>query len=193
MENDILDEDLLGKRDYEKPPTLSNWTSLLLLWAGIASGLYAGFLFETKFVFAVLLLAMTSMLTYLNFQVGVKVTLFVILIGTLGLLNFFPNNIDFRMTIFGLTFGFELYLFFIGLIHFFTNKKILSKFIFNLFNRRLSEEEKIADSRSSINGFKRRFSNKEITELEQIANDKDLVAAAKQAAQELILERKEAS
>ena len=64
---------------------------------------------------------------------------------------------------------------------------MLSGFLKDLMNEEISEKEKESEQRSRINGYKMRFKEKQIDELERIANDDKLVPEAIKAVQELIL------
>jgi hypothetical protein len=136
-------------------------------------------------------LSISTVTTYFNYKQGVKITLGVILIGVLNLIDFFPmkNLINFGIKN-AFEIGFEYSLFGIAIVHYFTNRTELSKFLKYLFNREISEEEIKLNQKSKSNRFKSKFSNKSISELEMIINSDSFVPEAISAAKELIEEKK---
>jgi hypothetical protein len=189
MEKDILDNDLTFKGENEFQPKLINWTSIIILWIGIAYSIFNGLISDTQDIAAIILLAIATIISYLNFNIGVRITLGIILAGVVNLVNFFPHRYELYFAINGFEIGFELILFMIGLIHCLTNRKNLSSLIEVLKNRDVSEEEIELAKRPRINGFKNRYSNKDISELREIANNKNLVPQANRAARELLEEK----
>ena len=161
------------------------------MWAGIGYCGVSGLLSELKVIFAIILLAVSTGVTYLNFRLGVKITLGIILIGTLNLIDFFPTKYFISFGINVIEIGFEVILFGIGIIHYFTNRDELSKFLRHLFNKEITKEEIEEEKRSMIDAFKRRFSNKKIDELRIIARNDNLLPEAIKAAEELIKEQGE--
>ncbi len=189
MNNEILDDGF----EYEETKRFQivNWISIIVLWGGIGYCGINGLLTDIKVIAALLLLILSTGITLFNYELGVKVTLGTILIGTINLIDFFPLKHFFSFGINGLEIGFEFILFVVGVLHYLTNREVLSKFLKGIFNREITEEEKKSTQRTSINGFKRRFSSKSIDELEMIVSNNELLPAAIKAAKELIEEKKE--
>ena len=190
MNNEPLDAQFVNK-EKKREIQMVNWISIMFLWMGIGYFGINGLLNEIKAMAATLLLIISTGIMYFNYELGVKITLGTILIGTINLVDFFPIKYFISFGINAIEIGFEFLLFAIGTIHYFTNREELTKFLKDLINREMSEEEIKSTQRSKINGFKRRFSNKQVGELEMIANNDSLLPAAIKAAKELIEEKKE--
>ena len=190
MEKGILDENLTFKDGNKIQPKLLNWVSIIILWGGIGYCYVNGIITEIQVIAGIFLLIISTIVTFFKYEVGVKITLGIIALGVLSLVKYFPisYSIGFGIGNFGL--AFEMLIFLIGIIHYFTNKEILSKFLNGLINREVSEEELQAEERSRINGYKNRFSKKNMDELEVIANNESLLPEAIKAAKELIEKRK---
>ncbi len=178
MSREILDD---GFENEIKQANFINWIPIILLWIGIAYCGKNGLLGEPKVIAAIVLLTISTVLTFNNYNIGVKFTLFVIVIGIFNIISFFPIQYFLR-----LGFAFQLIPFAIGIIHYLSNRKSLSF----LFDRTITEEEIKSAERSKVKGFKGRFSKKNIDELEKIANNDRLVPQARKAAYELIKEKK---
>lgn len=188
MNSEVLDDGLANEEIKEIQ--IANWISIVILWGGIVFCGINGLLSEPKVTAAIILLILSTGIMYFNYELGVKITLGTILIGIINLVDFFPIKYIVSFGINAIEIGFEFLLFGIGIIHYFTNREKLSKFLKDLINREVSEEEKISTKRSQINRFKRRFSNKSIGELEMTVNNDKLLPEAKKAAKELIEEKK---
>ncbi len=190
MNSEILDDEFVNEEKI-KGIQIVNWISIIFLWGGIGYCGINGFLSELKVIAAIILLILSTGITYFNYELGVRITLGTILIGTINLVDFFPVKYFISFGINAIEIGFEFLLFGIGIIHYFTNREELSKFLKDLIYREVSEEELKSAQRSKINGLKRRFSNKQIGELEMIVNNDKLLPEAIKAAKELIEEKKE--
>lgn len=191
MNSEILDE---GFETKEKNRIeIMNWISLIILWFGIGYCGISGLFGELKVIVAIVLLIISTAITYFNYELGVKITLGIILVGVLNLVDFFPIKYSISFGVNVIEIGFEFILFGIGIIHYFTNREELSKFFNDLFNREMTAEEIKSAQRPRINGFKSRFSNKQIGELEIIVKNNKLVPEAIKAAKELIEEHKQIS
>jgi len=183
MEN-ILD---ITEDERESPLLNANsWISLIILWIGITTCIYYGVFRQTKTVIAIVLLVIATLVNYRNWKTGVKFTTLLIVLGTLNLISFFPISYNISFAIGWLSIGFEFILFGIGLIHYFTNHKILSPYVKGLLTP--TEEDLKAEARLRINGFKNRFANKTISELKNIVDQNALVPEAINAAKELLEE-----
>lgn len=189
MDTKILDDGFQIKEKRNKFQIV-NWISLIILWIGIAQCGYVGTLGNPKVIAAISLLTISTIITYVKYELGVKITLGIIILGILNLLDFSPTKYFISLGINVIEIGFEISLIIIGIIHYYTNRKELSKFLKDLMNREIPEEEIKSAQRSRINGFKRRFSSKTIERLKIIANDDELLPEAIKAAKELIDERK---
>ena len=187
MNPEILDDGFEHKET--KRFQIVNWMSIIVLWGGIGYCGINGLLSEVKVIAATFLLILSTGITFFNYELGVKVTLGIILIGTLNLIDFFPINHFFGFGINGFEIGFEFILFGVGILHYFTNRQALSKFLKDVFNREITEEDIKSIQRSRINGYKRRFSSKSIGELEMIVKNDELLPDAIKAAKELIEEK----
>jgi len=189
MNSEILDDEFLNEEKI-KGIQIVNWIPIIILWGGIGYCGINGLLSEIKVIAAIILLILSTGITYFNYELGVKITLGTILIGTINLVDFFPVKYFITFGIKTFEIGFEFLLFGIGIIHYVTNREELSKFLKELINREVSKEELESDQRSKIDGFKRRFSNNQIRELEMIVNNDKLLPEAIKAAKELIEEKK---
>ncbi len=170
--------------DNEFQVGILNWISIIILWFGIAYSLYIGLLFDPKIITAIILLSVSTVLKFFKYDLGVKVVLGVMFLGAINLISFFPMKFFYTFGTNSLQIGFELILFGIAVLHIVTNKKSLS----SLMNKEESIEEIEADRRLKIDAFKKRFSNRTLTELETTVANDDLLPEARKAAQELIAE-----
>ena len=184
MENQILDDGFENRYDGNQIQFV-HWISLIILWIGIAYTGFIGLIGDIKVIAAIVLLVISTATTYFNYELGAKITFGIILIGIINLVNFFPIK---YLISFG-ALGFELILLAIGIIHYFTNRKEVSKLLKAIFYKERSEEEIQTAKHSKINAFKRRFSNKKTEELEAIANNTKRAPEAIKAARELIEEK----
>ena len=187
MNNEIFD-DGFEIREERNEAQIVNWISIIVLWIGIGCCGMMGLLSDLKVISAIVFLILSTGITYFNYELGVKITLGVILIGIINLVDFFPIKQFISFGFNSVEIGFELILFAIGIIHYFANRKVLSKSLKELFNREVTKEEVESAQRTKINRFKKRFSNKAIGELEMIVNNDKLVPEAIKAARELIEE-----
>ena len=188
MNNEILDDEfqITTEKNY---PKIINWISIIMLWVGIGYCGFYGLLGEIRVIIAIVLLVVSTVLTYFNYELGINITLGIILIGILNLVDFSPIKYFFGFGIFGVKIMFDLLLCSVGIIHYLTNRTAFSKFLNNLSNKETEAETK-SINRSEVNGFKRRFSNRKIGELELIVNNELLLPEAIKAAKELIEEKK---
>lgn len=189
METEKPDDDLTSKDRNEVSTKWRNWASIIILWGGILYCLIAGVISDIRVLAAIIFLSATTIINYFNLSLGAKVTLGLIIIGIFNLVDFFPVKVTMGFEIMGVEIGLEFILFGIGIIHYFTNRGELSKFIREVLKRDLSDEQIRSVYRVKVNRFKRNFSNKEIPELEGISNNKKLLPEAIQAALELIDEK----
>lgn len=183
-------EDTLVNEDKRKGAQIVHWISILILWAGIGYCGINGLWSEIKVVAGIVLLILSTGIMYFNYELGVKVAMGTILIGIINLVSFFPIKLFISFGIDAIEIGFEFLLFSVGVIHYFTNRKELSKYLTDLLSREISEEEEKFAQRSRINGFKRRFASMQIDELESIINNADLLPEAIKAAKVLMEEKK---
>ena len=190
MEKDILDNELIFKDKNEAKPKLINWTSIIILWGGIGYCFVNGIKTEIQIIAGILLLIISTIVTFFKYDVGVKITLGIIALGVLSLVKYFPVSYSIELGIGNFGLAFEILILLIGIVHYHTNKEILSELISGLINREVSEEELQAQERNRINGYKNLFSKKKSDELEVIANNGSLVPEAIKAAKELIEKRK---
>ena len=190
MNEEILDNEF-GNNTESNQFKFVNYISILILWFGIGYCGISGLLSELKVILAISLLLISTAATYFNYELGTKITFATILIGTLNLVDFFPIKSFIGFEINSISVGVEFILFAIGIIHYFTNKNELSRFLKNIFNPEISEEEIKSAQRTKINRFKRRFSGKKLNELERIIKNEKLLPEALKAAEELINEKLE--
>lgn len=187
MNSEILDNGFENE-DKRKVIQIVNQISIIILWVGIADCGTSGLLSEIKVIAAIVLLLLSTATMYFNYELGVKITLGTILIGIINLADFFPSETFIYFETNTIKIEFEAELFGIGIIHYFTNREVLSKFLKDLLNIELSEEEIKSAQRSRINGFKRRFvklSDKEI----ELRLRENLVPAAIEALKQIKKER----
>ncbi len=189
MNNEILDNGF-ENGDKRKGIQIVNWISIIILWAGIADCGTSGLLSEIKVIAAIILLMFSTATMYFNYELGVKITLGTILIGIINLADFFPSEtfIYFEINAIKIEFEAKAELFGIGIIHYFTNREVLSKFLKDLFNIELSEEEIKSVQHSRINGFKRRFEKLSDKEIELRLHE-NLVPTAIEALKQIKRER----
>lgn len=159
-----------------------NWISLIILWIGVAIYFINGFDLNTKFVFGVFLLVISTILTGTNYVIGTKFTFVSIILGIFSLVNYWPSPYTLSFGIASIFINIEVLILIIGIIHYFSNRKVLSV----LLNKELSEDELVAEERKTINGYRESFKNKGIEELKTIANNEKLIPQAIIAAEELI-------
>lgn len=188
MNKEILDENLI-KKNENNLTFLVSWIPLFILWIGIIFQIIYGFLGDLKVLGALVLLIVATGLNYYNYKLGVKVTLGIILLGVVNLVCFIPNRYFIGFGVGSFIVEIELYLLLLAILHYFLNRKEISKFINEKFNREISKEEVEAEYRSRVNGFKRNFSDKSIEELKQLANNKNLLPQAIAAAKEMLEEK----
>lgn len=148
-----------------------------------------GLLGDAQIAISAGLLLIISLVMWRNYQLGIKFILGLILLSIIGLLQFFPTQYEIGFYIGKIGLSIELISLAVGFLHYFTNKKELSAFMESLLNQKLSEKEKQDVKRVKIDGFKRRFTRKDISDLEEIVNNDKLVPEAREAARELINER----
>lgn len=132
MSNEILDDRFVNEEKRKRIQIL-NWISIIILWGGIGYCGINGLLSEIKVIAAIILLILSTGIMYYNYELGVRLTLGVILIGTINLVDFFPLKYFISFGINAIEIGFEFLLFGIGIIHYFTNREELSKFLKDLF------------------------------------------------------------
>ena len=187
MSREIIDIEF--NLEEEKEVQFINWVSIIILWLGIGHCGWKGLIFETQVMVAIIFLIISTLLTYFNYTLGIKTTLGIIILGMLALIQFFPVSYYWFFSLNGFGIGIDFFLLGVGLIHYFTNEKELSKFLKNLFNHDISEEEIKKEETLKIKSFKRQFSNRSIEELEKIVMNNNLVPEARQAANDLLLEK----
>ena len=189
MNNEILDNGF-ENGDKRKGIQIVNWISIIILWVGIGYCGTSGLLSEIKVIAAIVLLLLSTATMYFNYELGVKITLGTILIGIINLADFFPSEtfIYFETNAIKIEFEAEPKLFGIGIIHYFTNREVLSKFLKDLLNIELSEEEIKSVQHSRINGFKRRFEKLSDKEIELRLHE-NLVPTAIEALKQIKRER----
>ena len=189
MFSEILDEELIPVSPRRNVKYYLGWAPTFILWIGIITCIVKGLLGDAQIAIAAVLLLVITLVMWRNYQPGIKFMLGLILLSIIGLLQFFPVQYEIGFYIGKIGLSVELISLAIGLIHYFTNKKELSAFLTSLLNQKLSEKEKQDVTRVKIDGFKRRFTRKNISDLEEIANNDELVPEAREAARELINER----
>lgn len=186
MKERLIDSNLILP-STENKPGISNWSSLVLLWIGIALCIYLGLIKETRVIVAIIGLVGASIATYINYELGVKITFGIICLGVMTLLTFYPINAGFSLNIGDFSIGFEVVMFCVLLIHYYTNKDTMSTFVSQFYHG--TDEELKSEQRVHIDGFKRRFANSSISELKKKVNNPSLIPEAIKAAEELLEER----
>ncbi len=133
MNNEILD-DGFENGDKRNRVKIVNWISIIILWVGIGYCGIDGLLGEIKVIIAIVLLIISTGIMCFNYELGIVITMGTILIGIINLVDFFPITYYVFFEINAIEIEFEFILFGIGIIHYLTNKKELSKFLKNLLN-----------------------------------------------------------
>jgi len=109
-----------------------------------------------------------------------------IVLKVAGLLTFSPINYSVGVGIGNFKPAIEVLPLLVGIIHYFTNRKVLSLFIKGLLKREVPKEDAEAIKRGKIEGLKKRYSKKSTAELKIMAENKSLVPEAQKAARELL-------
>lgn len=181
--------DELAISKNKSQPTSLNWTSIIILWIGIVLCFFSGIISDIQVILGIILLSLSTLITYYKYELGTKITFGIIVLGVLSIVKFFPSSYSIGFGIGDYGVSFEILIILIGIIHFITNRTILSKFLKETFNRDASEEEIQLKERRKIDGYKNRFSRKSIDELQEVLNNKLLLPEAIKAAEELIDEK----
>lgn len=189
MSSEILDDELIPVNPHRNIKYHLVWASTFVLWIGIITCIVKGLLGDAQIAISAALLLVITIVMLRNYQLGIKFILGLILLSIIGLLQFFPTQYEIGFYIGEIGLSIELISLAVGLLHYFTNKKELSVFMTSLLNQKLSKKEKQDVTRVKIDGFKRRFTRKNDSDLEEIANNDELVPEAREAARELINER----
>lgn len=190
MENQIVGQTSSLNKKMNVQPNWISWISLIILWLGICSCWQNGSITDIRVIISTALLLMVTVVHYFNFDLAIKITLGIIILGVFQILKFFPAHLTFSFEFGGLAFGFNGLAIIIGIIHFTTNWKLLSKFYNKVVKNELTEEEAEIKSKEKISLFKNRFLNKSDQELNVIINNEKLLPEAINAAKELLSERR---
>ncbi|KAA3620873.1 MAG: hypothetical protein DWQ02_28675 [Bacteroidetes bacterium] len=182
MEQEILDVELTEKNKNPKV-SINKWFVLAILWIGIAFCFTRGLFYDIQVLFSISLLILATIANFRNHKFELVITLAIIVLGMFNLAHFFPFEVTF--SIFFLKFNPLLFL--LALVHFFLNKNSLGPQIQGFLGNSPQSIQEESDSR--VNGFKHRFSQKSEQELEEIINSEMIVAEAKKAAEELLIEK----
>ena len=110
------------------------------------------------------------------------------MLGIAGLLRFSPFNYEVGIGIVNFRPSIKILPLLVGVLHFFTNKGTLAPFLKNIFNREISKEDAQAIERGKIDGFKKRYAQKSVSELRALTENKGLLPEARKAAGELLEE-----
>jgi len=189
-----VNENILDSFDEEKGSSESNiksWSSIVLLWIGIFVSVFNGLITDTITIVSIILLIIATLLTYWKRKAGVIFTLCIILLSVIGLISFYPIKYEIGISVGWVFLGFEVISLIIAAIHYYTNYEDLGWLFKDIL--RPSNERLLAESRRRIDGFKSRFSNKSVEELERILKLNELVPEAIQASRELLKEKNEAT
>ena len=189
MDTDLLDDEFIIKNQKESIPRFLNWLTIFILWSGIGICIAFGLMYDTQVIIAILLLFIATIFNYYKYRIGTKITFGIILLGVFNFIRFSPFTYGISFGIGGFILKVEVILFTLLIIHYYTNREVLSKFFSQLMNVDTSYETNRAITRGNISGFKRRFSKKSTEELNAIINNPKILSDAKTAAQEVINER----
>jgi len=185
MKDQLLDDDFLKEEKIKPQLAFLNWIPIVLLWMGIFLCVVNGLFSKMVVLLALGSLIIATVTSYINFNIGAKITLGIIIIGNFKIIQFFP----FSIVVYFLGFPLEIFMSIICLIHFYFNRNILLEFLGDFFNNDISEEDIKTQERERINRFKNRFSKNTIRELKAMLENESLLDEAKKAAKELLEER----
>jgi len=186
MQQEILNNESISPSEKGKPNPLLRWTALLLLWIGTAFCIAARLTSEPRVFAGMVLLAFSTVMTYLRPEVGIKITLGVIVLGVVSLLTFSPFNYEVGIGIGNFRPSIQVLPLLVGVLHFVTNRETLTPFLKNIFNREVSQEDAQAIDRGKIDGFKKRYARKSSSELRAMTENMGLLPEARKAAEELL-------
>jgi len=193
MSTQILDEELIQKEVIPVGKNWKNYLALSILWIGnltyICLFLLAESISDIRVLFTSLFLVGATIVTYKKFDAGVKFTFCLILLGVFHILLFFPIYYTFSFRVGSAMIVIDLILTLIGLVHYFTNKEILSPYFERIMNKKDTEEEVQLRERTKVNRYKHQFRNRNLKELNEIVNNERLLPEANEAAKELINEK----
>ena len=186
MNHDILDAEFEEENPTKKQSFLA-WVSLLVLWAGVVIYVLYGAVIHLGFIFSLILLIVASVLTYFFPRTGAITTFIVIGLSVVDITAYYPVSYFFSMGAFPL----EINLLMLALLvfHFKASRMSLPKFVNWTRLPNVSAEEKEAAYRTKVNRFKRRYTDKPLEELQEIAQHDSRVPEARQAAKELLEEK----
>jgi len=188
IEPQPIDNDLIPPSEKGNPNLILRWTALIILWIGIAFCVAVGLTSEPRVIVGMVLLALSTVMTYFKPEVGIKITLGVIVLGVVSLLTFSPFYYEVGIGIGNFRPSIQVLPLLIGILHFFTNKEVLAPFLKSMFNREVSKEDAQAIERGKIDGFKKRYARKSASELRAMTENKGLLPEARKAAGELLEE-----
>jgi len=168
MNNEILDEDLISKKENNIQSKILSWTSIIILWFGIGYSFSFGYLTKQDLA-AIILLAVVSLICNINFEIGVKITLGLIIAGVFNMVEFLPIKYEISIGTDVFMISIDIILLLVLMIHYLTNKLYFAKYLDYFSVVEQYQDEIKTPNRSRINNFKTRFSNKDIAELEAIS------------------------
>ena len=187
INNTILDEAQLPAATAFVPRWW-NWLPLFILWGLLLVRLVVTYTPDFRTLAAAgLLIAVTAMSRH-RFPLGVKLLLGLLFVGSFNLVSFSPLPYSLSIGLGVITIPLVPELILLFFVHYFLNERILSRFLWD-------SSPNIAPlpvDPARVAGFKARFAKENRHKLELIAGDTGRVAAARQAAQELLTERADA-
>lgn len=186
MKNEIL--------DYEEAPIESDkrrivtWGIILILWLGILNCMFNGMAGNLRIIIGLISLLLMTVLQSLQHKSGIEVMQLLLLLGAFRGSQFFELEFTFEFTIGRLGAELDIYLWLMAGVHFILYRKEIKEKVRKLMFPSTEVQESIEESK--VRSFKRRFSTKDLKELEEIVNENRLIPEAIKAAQQLIIERK---
>jgi len=186
METEILDEYIVVESRNEIQ--FFNFISIIILWVGMGCCFWFGLHSDPEVIFSLLLLSLATLVMYYNYARGIKITFGIISLGIFSLVTYSPFNYSISIAFGSISVTIEVVFFVLLLIHYFTNRKVLTTFlmpIVNVFVPEL-EEEKESTYRRRIENYKIKLSIKSTFELENLLKENNLVPEALKAVEEIL-------
>lgn len=186
---ELLDEDLYAESRPDLEAPIRSCLVPLILGAGLIYTVAEGYGARPKVIAAICCLSIASFVTFIHRKLGVKLTMAIIVLAVFRVLVFLPASyyISFGMDYHHL--GFDALLFGLGMVHYLSNRNILSNYFRGQRAAHDAEHDSEEAREARVQGFKHRFARKSNEELWLTAENEELVAEARLAAREIIMER----
>lgn len=189
MDKEIIDNVLFEPKVSDGRPPLKSYSSLAILWIGIFISIANGIVYDWHVILGILLVILSTGITYFNHSLGVKVTFGIIILGVISVAHYFPSKLLVGITLGRSALAIEVITLTICILHCVTNRKILLTWLERIYANQQAKNSEKAPDEAKIQGFKQRFSRKNIVQLQAIVENPDLLPEARRAAMQLIDER----